>query len=216
MGVILSWSGGKDSALALRSLMSRGVTVETLLTTVTEGYDRVSMHGVRRKLLHDQASFLGLRLEEVWIPKGSSNTIYERRMKAALERYLASGVTRVAFGDLFLEDIRSYREKRLAEVGMEAIFPLWHRDTQRLARQFIKLGFRAVTCCIDPRQIPKEFCGVPYDDAFLAHLPDGADPCGEKGEFHTFVFDGPLFSRPVKFDVGKVVLRHGFYFADLV
>jgi diphthamide synthase (EF-2-diphthine--ammonia ligase) len=125
-------------------------------------------------------------------------------------------VTRVAFGDLFLEDIRSYREKRLAEIGMRGIFPLWHRDTTRLARRFIRLGFRAVTCCVDPKQIPKEFCGIPYDGQFLDRLPEGVDPCGENGEFHTFVYDGPLFSRPVEFDAGEVVLRQGFYFADLV
>ncbi len=216
MDVLLSWSGGKDSTLALRALRSRGIGVKALLTTVTEGYERISMHGVRRDLLHEQASSLGLAVEEVWIPKNSPNATYEQRMRAVLEKYLAMGVKKVAFGDLFLEDIRSYREKRLAEIGMKGIFPVWHRDTRRFARQFVKLGFRAVTCCIDPKQIPKEFCGVPYDDGFLDRLPEGVDPCGERGEFHTFVFNGPLFARRVEFDVGKVVLRRGFYFADLL
>jgi uncharacterized protein (TIGR00290 family) len=214
--VLLSWSGGKDSTLALRVLKSRGYLVSALLTTVTEGYDRVSMHGVRRALLRQQASSLGIPLEEVWIPRNSSNAIYERRMKAALEKYLARGVKRVAFGDLFLEDVRAYREKRLAEVAMEGVFPIWHRDTHRLARQFLTLGFRAVTCCTDPKRLSRGLCGVPYDSEFLDRIPKDVDPCGENGEFHTFVFDGPLFRRPVRFDVGKVVLRRGFYFADLV
>ncbi len=190
--------------------------MSAILTTLTEGYDRVSMHGVRRTLLHSQASSLGLPLEEVWIPKNSSNAVYERRMRSALEKHFARGVKKVAFGDLFLEDIRAYREKRLAEMAMEGVFPIWHRDTHRLARQFVKLGFRAVTCCIDPGRLPREFCGVPYDSEFLDRIPKDVDPCGENGEFHTFVFDGPLFGQPVRFDVGKVVLRHGFYFADLV
>lgn len=216
MDVLLSWSGGKDSTLTLQALGSRGVRVRALLTTVTEGYDRISMHGVRRPLLHDQASSLGLQLEEVWIPKNSSNLTYEQRMRAVLEKYMPMGVKKVAFGDLFLEDIRSYREKKLAEIGMKGIFPIWHKDTRKLARRFVKMGFRAVTCCVDPKQVSKEFCGVPYDERFLDSLPKSVDPCGERGEFHTFVFDGPLFSRPVKFDPGRVVLRDGFYFADLI
>ena len=174
------------------------------------------MHGVRRVLLHAQASSLGLPLEEVWIPRNASNAIYEKRMRAAMEKYLAMGVRRVAFGDLYLEDVRAYREKRLAEVAMKCVFPIWHKDTHRLARQFVKLGFRAVTCCIDPRRLSKDLCGVPYDSGFLDRIPREVDPCGENGEFHTFVFDGPLFDRPVRFDVAKVVLRNGFYFADLI
>jgi uncharacterized protein (TIGR00290 family) len=216
LDLILSWSGGKDSALALGVLRARHRDVTALLTTLTEEYDRVSMHGVRRSLLLAQAASLGLPLEEVWIPPDASNAIYEERMRAVLTKYLKSGVKQVAFGDLFLEDIREYRESRLKELGMEATFPLWHRKTERLAARFLKLGFKAVTCCVDPRRLSRDFCGVPYDEDFLARLPPGVDPCGENGEFHTFVFDGPLFSERVAFKAGEVVLRGGFYFADLI
>ena len=217
MDVLLSWSGGKDSALALRVLLRSGRhRIRALLTTVTEDYDRVSMHGVRRELLHAQASSLGLPLEEVFIPQEASNAIYEERMRLVLEKYLDLGVTRVAFGDLFLADIRAYRETRLGEIGMKGIFPLWHRRTDKLAGQFVDLGFRAVTCCVDSKKLPRDFCGVPYDRSFLAMLPRGVDPCGENGEFHTFVFAGPLFKGKIDFDLGKVVSREGFYFADLI
>lgn len=216
MDVLLSWSGGKDSTMALRALELRGYSVSALLTTFTEGFERVSMHGVRRTLLLSQASSLGLPLEEVWIPKNSSNAVYEKRMRAALEKHFAKGVRRVAFGDLFLEDIRAYREERLAQIAMKGVFPVWHRDTRRLARRFVELGFRAVTCCVDPKRLSEDFCGVPFDSEFLDRIPKNVDPCGENGEFHTFVFDGPLFAKPVGFDVGRVVLRGGFYFADLV
>jgi uncharacterized protein (TIGR00290 family) len=217
LDLLLSWSGGKDSALALRALQKSGRhRIRALLTTVTEEYDRVSMHGIRRELLHAQAASLGLPLEEVWIPRNASNSIYETRMRAALEKYLRLGVTRVAFGDLFLADIRAYRETRLREIGMKGIFPLWHRKTDRLAEQFVDLGFRAVTCCVDSKMLSRDFCGVPYDREFLARLPPGVDPCGENGEFHTFVFDGPLFKRKVDFELGRVVSRQGFYFADLI
>lgn len=217
MDLLLSWSGGKDSALTLRALLnSRRYRVKALLTTVTEEYDRISMHGVRRLLLRAQASSLGLPLQEIWITKNSSNAVYEQRMRATLEKYLEMGVTRVAFGDLFLADIRSYRETRLGEIGMKGVFPLWHRKTDRLARLFVDLGFKAVTCCVDSRTLSKDFCGILYDREFLNRLPEGVDPCGENGEFHTFVFDGPIFRRRINFDLGKVVSREGFYFADLL
>jgi len=217
LDLLLSWSGGKDSALTLRVLLRSGRhRVRALLTTVTEEYDRVSMHGIRRELLHAQAQSLGLPLEEVWIPRDASNAIYEKRMRVALEKYLDLGVTRVAFGDLFLADVRAYRETRLREIGMRGIFPLWHGKTDRLAEQFVDLGFKAVTCCVDSRRLSRGFCGVPYDREFLARLPRGVDPCGENGEFHTFVSDGPLFKSKIDFDLGKVVSREGFYFADLI
>jgi uncharacterized protein (TIGR00290 family) len=190
--------------------------VKALLTTLTEGYDRISMHGVRRELLHAQAASLGLPLEEVWIPKNSSDLVYEKRMRVALEKYVALGVTRVAFGDLYLADVRRYRETRLSEVGMKGVFPIWHRDTHRLARRFVRLGFKAVTCCTDPMRLGRAFCGVVYDEDFLDRLPPNVDPCGENGEFHTFVFDGPMFRRSVDIEVGRVVLRQGFHFADLI
>jgi uncharacterized protein (TIGR00290 family) len=215
--LLLSWSGGKDSALTLRALLKSGRhRVRALLTTVTEEYDRISMHGVRRQLLHVQASSLGLPLEEVWIPRDASNAIYEERIRAVLEKYLDLGVTKVAFGDLFLAEIRAHRETRLREIGMKGVFPLWHRKTDLLAGQFIDLGFKAVTCCVDSKRLSRDFCGVQYDRRFLARLPHDVDPCGENGEFHTFVFDGPIFKRKIDFDLGKVVSREGFYFADLI
>lgn len=217
MDLLMSWSGGKDSSLALKVLLeSRHFTVRALLTTVTEGYDRVSMHGVRRELLHAQALSLRLPLEEVWIPKQSTNAIYEERMRKLFERYLDLGVTRVAFGDLFLEDIRDYRETRLRELGMKGVFPLWHQPTDKLARRFIDSGFRAVTCCVNPKRLSRDYCGVDYDAEFLKSLPPGVDPCGENGEFHTFVYDGPIFDRPIDFVRARVVSRGGFHFADLL
>jgi len=213
----LSWSGGKDSALALQELVrARQYTVRALLTTVTEEFDRISMHGVRRSLLSAQASSLGLPVEEVWIPKNSSNEIYETRMREVLTRYKDRGVERVAFGDIFLQDIRSYREERLAQIGMRGVFPLWERNTSRLAREFVDSGFRAVVCCVDPRRLPGEFCGREYDLAFLESIPASVDPCGENGEFHTFVYAGPIFSNEIPILKGEVVLRDGFYFADVV
>jgi uncharacterized protein (TIGR00290 family) len=213
----MSWSGGKDSALALREILgTRAYTVNALLTTLTEEYDRISMHGVRRSLLHAQASSLGLPLEEVWIPRNSSNEIYETRMKATLTKYKDKGVEQVAFGDLFLQDVRSYREERLAKIGMRGVFPIWGRDTKKLAEEFAELGFRAVTCCIDPKRLGKEFCGKEYDLSFLASIPSAVDPCGENGEFHTFVYAGPIFKNEISIKRGPVVLKGGFYFADLI
>jgi len=215
--VLLSWSGGKDSSLALWQMTrNREYEVKALLTTVTEDFNRVSMHGVRRSLLHAQASSLGMPLEEVWIPKKASNKIYEERMKEILTKYKERGIKQVAFGDLFLRDIRAYREERLAQIGMGGVFPLWGRDTRELAKEFIKVGFRAVICCVDPRKLPGEFCGRDYDSAFLESIPAAVDPCGENGEFHTFVFAGPIFSRAIPITRGQVVLRDGFYFADLI
>jgi len=213
---LLSWSGGKDSALALLELTMGGeYDVKALLTTVTSGFDRISMHGVRRSLLHAQASSLGLPLEEVWIPPNSSNETYEARTRALLSGYRARGVDRVAFGDLFLQGVRSHREDGLAQIGMKGLFPLWGRDTKKLAREFVELGFRAVVCCVDPNELPGEFCGKEYDSALLDSIPSTVDPCGENGEFHTFVYDGPIFRTKIPVVKGSVVLRSGFYFADL-
>jgi len=215
--VLLSWSGGKDSALALQELVgTQKYTVRALLTTVTEEFGRISMHGVRRSLLSAQASSLRLPVEEVWIPKNSSNEIYEARMREVLTRYRDQGVEQVAFGDLFLRDIRSYREERLAQIGMRGVFPLWGRNTSRLAREFIDTGFRAMVCCVDPRSLPGQFCGREYDLAFLESIPATVDPCGENGEFHTFVYAGPILSKEIPIMNGEVVLRDGFYFADIV
>jgi uncharacterized protein (TIGR00290 family) len=215
--VLFCWSGGKDSAMALHALQSaQGLCVTALLTTITEEYDRISMHGVRRALLERQAESIGLPLHAVMIPPQCVNTVYESRMKEALGQYLQRGVRRVAFGDIFPEDLRVYREQNLSQLGMEALFPIWKRDTRELALDFLKLGFRAVTVCVDPRALDPSFVGRTLDASFFADLPPGVDPCGENGEFHTFVFDGPVFQSPIPFVVGDKVLRDGFWFCDLL
>jgi uncharacterized protein (TIGR00290 family) len=213
--VALAWSGGKDSALALRSLRADGTEVTALLTTVTEGYERVSMHGVRRALVGRQAAALGLPLVEVWIPPDCPNDVYEERMVRALAEPPLAGLEEIAFGDLFLADVRAYREEQLAAVGKRAAFPLWGTDTEALARVFVGAGFGACITCLDPQRMPREAAGAEYDAAFLAALPDGVDPCGENGEFHTFVYAGPLFPEPIACVTGEVVERDGFVFCDL-
>ena len=215
--VLFCWSGGKDSAMALHALQTvRNCRVSALLTTITEEYDRISMHGVRRALLERQAESLGLPLHAVLIPPQCVDATYEARMKDALTQYFVLGVRRVAFGDIFLEDLRVYREKNLAQVGMQPLFPIWKRDTHELAREFVRLGFRAITVCVDPRVLNASFAGRELDASFFADLPPGVDPCGENGEFHTFVFDGPIFRTPIAFRVGEKALRDGFCFCDLL
>ncbi|HXF50759.1 MAG TPA: ATP-binding protein [Dehalococcoidia bacterium] len=215
--VLLSWSSGKDSAWTLHVLrQDPGVEVVGLLTTVTEAFDRVSMHGVRRDLLEAQAAAAGLPLWAVPIPYPCPNEIYEARMADAMARARREGVTAIAFGDLFLEDVRRYREERLRPLGVEPIFPLWGEPTPRLARAMLDAGVRAIVTCVDPRQAPASLAGRPWDAALLASLPGAADPCGERGEFHTFVWDGPMFVAPVPVAVGEVVERDGFVFADLL
>ena len=216
--VLLGWSGGKDAAMALHELKrTDGIEVAALLTTVTEGYDRISMHGVRRELLEKQAGALGYPLDEVLIPQTCTNEVYEERMRKALARHQREGVTAAAFGDLFLEDIRAYREERMRLAGMSCIFPVWGRPTTEFARQFIDLGFRAIVVCVDTETLSGDFAGREYDPGFLQDLPAGVDPCGENGEFHTFVYDGPIFSEPVCVRRGETVLRDGrFMYCDLV
>lgn len=214
--ILFCWSGGKDSAMALHALLQqKDVHVAGLLTTVTEGFERVAMHGVRRELLHRQVESIGLPLQEVYIPPQCVNPIYEARMEAAMRSALGQGIRSVAFGDIFLEDLRAYREKNLARVGMEAIFPIWKRDTTELARNFVDLGFRARAVCVDPRVLDRSFAGRELDESFFRDLPTQADPCGENGEFHTFVYDGPIFQKPVGCRTGKVVERDSFVFCDL-
>jgi uncharacterized protein (TIGR00290 family) len=216
---LLSWSGGKDSALALWAIRAQGADaaarVEALVTTVTDGYERVSMHGVRRELVRAQAEAIGLPLIEARIPPAASNERYEQVMRETLAPFRAKGITRVVFGDLHLEDVRAYRERLLASLDMTPLFPLWGTDTARLARRFVALGFRAVLVCVDPRQVPAGLCGRELDEALLRELPEGADPCGERGEFHTFVYDGPIFGQPIPVHRGQVVEREGFWFCDL-
>jgi uncharacterized protein (TIGR00290 family) len=216
--VLMSWSGGKDSALALRQIrLDERFDVRALLTTVTEGYDRISMHGVRRVLLEAQAAALGVPLHVVEIPQACTNDDYARRMEAALLVQREEGVRDVVFGDIFLEDVRRYREENLAAVGMRAHFPLWGRETAALAREFVRDGFRAVTVCVDGEQLDRRFLGRVLEAEFFAELPPGADPCGENGEFHTFVSDGPGFRCALDYTLGEEVLREGrFWYRDLL
>lgn len=214
--VALAWSGGKDSALALAALRRDGTDVTTLLTTFTDDYDRVSIHGVRRSLVREQAAAAGIPLVELGIPAGCVDEVYAARMEAALRSPPLAELGAVAFGDLFLEDVRAYREERLASTGKAALFPLWGLDTAALARSFVEDGFEAHVVCVDTRRLDASFAGREYDTAFLDELPPGIDPCGENGEFHSFVHGGPCFERPVACQVGERVVREGFAFADLV
>ena len=214
--VALAWSGGKDSALARGALRREGTPVAALLTTFTDDYDRVSMHGVRRALVRDQAAAAGIRLVEVGIPAGCVNEVYAARMDAAFRSPPLTELDAVASGDLFLEDVRASREERLASVGKSALFPLWGRDTAALARSFIDDGYEAYVVCVDTSMLDASFAGRKYDASLLDDLPPGIDPCGENGEFHSFVYAGPCFDRPVPCQVGEQVLREGFAFADLV
>jgi uncharacterized protein (TIGR00290 family) len=215
-GVALSWSGGKDSALALWVMREElGIEPLALLTTVTEEFDRVSMHGVRRELVRAQAEAVRLPLVEIGIPAACVNEVYEERMAAALAASPLAEAGTMAFADLYLEEIRAYREQRLLGAGREALFPLWGLDTEALARRFIAAGFEATLVCVDPRQIDPAFAGRAFDEQLLAELPASADPCGENGEFHTFVHAGPIFEAPIAVAVGETVEREGFVFTDL-
>jgi len=215
--IILTWSGGKDSALALYYLKNGHYHIRSLLTTITKDYNRISMHGVRSILLDNQSESLGLPIEKVFISKNSSNEEYENQMREKLLFYQHQGVSSVAFGDLFLEDIRKYREQNLSKVSMKGIFPLWKKNTHELAREFIELGFKAVIICIDSQNLDKKFAGRYFDRQFLSDLSANVDPCGENGEFHSFVFDGPIFKKPISFTIGDIVLREKrFYFCDLL
>ncbi|HUJ78011.1 MAG TPA: ATP-binding protein [Thermoplasmata archaeon] len=215
--ILLSWSSGKDAAYALHRLRADGtVDVVGLLTTVTEPFARVAMHGVREALLDRQAEAVGLPVLRVPLPSPCSNAEYEARMGAALARARADGVAAIAFGDLFLEDVRAYREARMAATGIACRFPLWGEPTDRLAREMIARGVRARVVCVDPAKLDPSFAGRPFDRAFLEDLPASVDPCGERGEFHTFAWDGPAFRHPVPVRPGPVVRRDGFVFADLL
>ncbi|VAX41153.1 COG2102: Predicted ATPases of PP-loop superfamily [hydrothermal vent metagenome] len=214
--VIFCWSGGKDSAMALYRIQQENrYHVVALLTTVTHDYDRISMHGVRRSLLHQQAESLGIPLDEVFITKGANNNEYENRMGEAFQKHHQAGIQKVVFGDIFLEDLKEYRERQLEKHDLQCLFPLWKQETLGLAQEFIAVGFRAVTCCIDPRKLSESFAGKVIDEKFLSDLPADVDPCGENGEFHSFVFDGPIFQKAIQIQVGKTVLRDSFFFCDL-
>ena len=215
--VLVSWSGGKDSCFALyETQKAPEYRVAALLTTLTRDFDRVSMHGVRRELLEEQAASVGLPLHKIFISKDASNEEYEIRMGEAFAVYREQGIGSVVFGDLFLADIRAYREQFLARQRMHGLFPVWKRDTSSFIREFVELGFKTIVTCVDSTVLDGSFVGKNIDEAFLSSLPEGVDPCGENGEFHTFVFDGPTFARPVKFSLGEIVLRESFWFCDLV
>ena len=218
--IILSWSGGKDSVLALDRLRrEQGVTVVALLANVNSTLDRVSIHGVRRALLHAQSAALGITIHETLLPTNPTNAAYDAAATQSLVRMksLYAGVQRIAFGDLFLEDIRRYREERLSALGLNAAFPLWGLDTALLAREFVDRGFEARLVCVDTTQLDARFVGRAYDHALLDELPPAVDPCGERGEFHTFVFNGPGFRTPISVTNGEVTLGDGrFAYCDLV
>ena len=213
--VLLSWSSGKDSAWALHLLGQQpDVEVVGLLTTLNAQFDRVAMHGVRRSVVEAQARASGLPLWTIPLPWPCSNAIYEEKMRATCERAIAEGVEAVAFGDLFLREVRVYRERQMASVGLTPLFPLWDMATDQLARTMIAGGLRARLTSIDPKQLPPSFAGREFDAALLDELPKGADPCGERGEFHTCVYAGPFFAAPLRLEAGEVVERDGFVFAD--
>jgi uncharacterized protein (TIGR00290 family) len=215
--ILLSWSGGKDSAWALHLLRQAGeFEVGGLLTTVNERFRRVAIHGFREELLERQAERAGLPLWKVDLPFPCSNEEYEARMAVTCERAVREGFVGVAFGDLFLEEIRAYRVAKLAGTGLEPVFPIWGIPTDVLAREMMAGGLRARLTCVDPRKVPVEFAGREWDAALLAELPDGVDPCGENGEFHTFCWAGPMFSREIAVVAGERVERDGFVYAELV
>jgi uncharacterized protein (TIGR00290 family) len=213
----VSWSSGKDSALALWEARRQGLAdVVGVLTTINETFGRVAMHGVRDALLERQVQALGLPALRIRLPHPCSNEIYEARMREACDALTSHGITHLVFGDLFLEDIRAYRERQLATVGLSGLFPLWRRDTAALARTIIDAGFVAYLVCVDPSKLPREFAGRRFDAQLLSDLPLAVDPCGENGEFHTVVTAGPVFQAPIAVRVGEIVERDGFVFADVI
>lgn len=216
MKTLLSWSSGKDSAWALHTLrQTPGVELIGLVTTINEDADRVAMHGVRRTLLEAQARAAGLPLHTIPLPYPCSNDIYAERMTAFIDKARALGTEAMAFGDLFLEDIRAYRVTQLSGTGITPLFPLWQQDTHALARQMVSAGLRAKVTCVDPKRLPRDIAGRDYDATLLRDLPSGTDPCAENGEFHTFAYAGPMFSEAIDIATGEVVERDGFVFADL-
>ncbi|WP_294674423.1 diphthine--ammonia ligase [uncultured Fluviicola sp.] len=225
-----NWSGGKDSTLALyKVLQDKQFDIRYLLTTLNEEADRISMHGVRSELLTAQAESLGIPAKKVHLPASSDMQAYESVMSTAIEELKSEGISDCIFGDIFLEDLRTYREGKLREVSISAHFPLWKRNTEELMREFIDLGFKTIVVCVDSSKLDESFAGRVIDHQFLSDLPDNVDPCGENGEFHTFVFDGPIFRHPISFQTGEKVLKtytvknqeeksieYGFWFQDLI
>lgn len=219
--IVFSWSGGKDSALALHEVLQSGrYEVVSLLTTVAGAYKRISHHGVREELLDWQADALGLPLEKVYLPVSTglpcTNEVFEELMGGVLAKFRELGVLTVAHGDIFLQDLREYRERNLAKAGMKGLFPIWQRDVRELVETFIDLGFRAYLCCVEGAKLDRSFAGRPIDRTLLHDLPANVCPCGENGEYHSFVYDGPIFQQPVPVRVGEIVCRDNRYYADLV
>ncbi len=218
--LVLSWSGGKDSALALYELRRDPQwSVTSLLTSVSDEFRRVSHHGIREELLEMQAEAIGLPLDWLRLPSGGgpcTNAVYEELVGQHLARYVDGGIRHVAHGDLFLADLRAYRERNLARLGMSGVFPVWGRDTRQLVETFIELGFKAVLCCVDGKHLDGSFVGRPIDEDLLRDLPPGVDPCGENGEYHSFVYDGPIFERPLGIELGQIVCRDGRHYIDVL
>ncbi len=214
---VMSWSGGKDSVLTLREIQHNSeYEVVSLLTTITEGHDRISMHGVRTLLLEQQAEVLNIRLHKVYIPKDANNETYEKSMLEGLAIYPALDVITIAFGDVFLEDVREYRENLIAKTQLQSVYPLWKKDTTQLMNDFLRSGYKSVIVCVDTKKLPESFLGKTIDETLIKSLPDEVDPSGEHGEFHTFVYDGPGFLQPVKFAIGEIERKGQFSFCDLV
>jgi uncharacterized protein (TIGR00290 family) len=215
--IVFSWSGGKDSTLALHEIRRSGrYEVVALLTTVTRQYQRICMHGVRESLLEAQAAALGIPCEKIYMSDSPTNQEYEEKLRAALDAHKARGIRRVAFGDIFLEDLKAYRDKNLAAWGLEGIYPIWKRDSRRLIGDFVSQGFKGVLVCIDQRVLPESWAGRAIDEAFLGDVPPGVDPCGENGEYHTFVYDGPIFQDKIDITLGERVVRAPFVYQDVL
>ncbi len=226
---IFFWSGGKDSALALYKVLTEGkFEVVALLTSVNAAFKRISMHGVREELLDQQAASIGLPLIKMYVKEGT-NSEYEYKMEVLLLKYKALGITKVIFGDIFLEDLRTYRENNLMKAGLEAVFPLWKRNTYEMITEFLQLKFKTIICCVNDAYLKEDKVGVEINEAFINALPECIDPCGENGEYHTFCFDGPVFKTPIKFSIGEKVYKplelkktdtvtqtKGFWYCDLL
>lgn len=226
---IFNWSGGKDSSLALYKVLNdKEYNIKKLITTVNSKYNRISMHGVREILLDRQAQEIGLPLHKIMVPEQPTMEEYDALMKEFLGKEVANGVEHSIFGDIFLEDLKKYREDKLAEVGLQGVFPIWKRDTKELIKEFIEQGFKTIIVCVQAELLDESFAGRVIDENFLSDLPENVDPCGENGEFHTFVYDGPIFRNPIKFELGDLVhrnynqpnsdgkLKTGFYFKDII
>lgn len=225
---IFNWSGGKDSAFCLYKVLSENkYIVESLLTSVSKDHHRVSMHGVREELLDQQVQSIGTPVKKIWLTEAADLIQYESQMEATLKEFKEAGIVHSIFGDIFLEDLRQYRENQLAKLGFKAIFPLWKYNTRQLAMDFIMAGFKSIVVCVDEKFLDRSFAGREYDKSFLDDLPENVDPCGENGEFHTFVFDGPIFKTEIDFAIGEIVYRKynaandpslntGFYYCDLL